>query len=271
MMRRQRGFSLIELLISMVIGLVVIGAMMAAYLGSGLSSRNSRAMAQITEDASVALNVLRTQISMAGYANPVGIGADGKFTYAAGFGGQSVVGCDGKFEDVDKGFGDLDCGEDNGSDSIAVRYQADAFNSVVGAGGNPLDCLGNGIGADASGNWTAYSRFFVSNGELMCRGDAVGAQALVDNVQSMQVTYGIAGIGDNEFRTVRYASAADSDFTKVISVRVCVVIRSADEVMDSTTPYRNCAGENEDPGDRRMYRAFTTTIVLQSSLGGDRK
>lgn len=271
MMRRQRGFSLIELLISMVIGLVVIGAMMAAYLGSGLSSRNSRALAQITEDASVALNVLRTNIGMAGYSNPTGVGLDGKFLSAPGFGAQSVAGCDGDFDDLNLGIGAIGCGEDNGSDAIAVHFQADAANSIM-AGGQPLDCLGNGIDADANGNWPAYSRFFVANGELHCRGPAVDqSQALVDNVATMQVRYGL-GSALEPNRVVRYANASDAgvDFNNTVSVRICVVIKSTDEVMDEETSYLDCEGDSVTPPDRAMYRAFTTTIVLQNRLEGMR-
>lgn len=271
----QRGFSLIELLISMVIGLVVIGAMMAAYLGTGVSSRNTRALAQITEDASVALNVLRSQIGMTGYANPVGFDAAGKFTVAGPLVGASLVGCNADFSDLDQPIGTLACGDDETADAIAVVYQADERNSVVGAGGDPLDCLGNGIPADA-GVWVAYSRFYVTGGQLMCHGPGANeSQALVDNVETMQITYGVSGGAgsDQPNQVVRYEDASTmsaDDFANTMSVRVCVLIRSADEVMDQETSYVNCAGDETDPGNKRMYRAFTSTIVLQNRLEGIR-
>lgn len=270
----QRGFSLIELLISMVIGLVVIGAMMAAYLGTGVSSRNTRALAQITEDASVALNVLRSQVGMTGYANPVGLDGAGKFTVAGPLVGAHLFGCNADFADLDQPIGSLACGDDDTSDAIAVAYQADERNSVVGAGGNPLDCLGNGIPADA-GVWVAYSRFYVTGGQLMCQGPgADAAQALVENVETMQVTYGVGDLAsDKPNQVVRYEDASTmsaDDFTNTVSVRVCVLISSADEVMDQETSYVNCAGQATDPGNKRMYRAFTSTIVLQNRLEGMR-
>lgn len=268
----QRGFSLIELLISMVIGLVVIGAMMAAYLGTGVSSRNTRALAQITEDASVALNVLRSQIGMTGYAAPTGFDAGGEFITALP--GATLMGCDGDFSDLGRDIGLLTCGAEAESDAIAVAYQADERNSVVGAGGAPLDCLGNGIPA-VGGIWVAYSRFYVSGGQLMCRGPGADeGQALVENVETMQIRYGV-GREPTPNQVVRYKDASDMsvdgvDFANTVSVRLCVVISSASEVMDQETSYVGCDGSEVDPGDKKMYRAFTSTIVLQNRLEGMR-
>jgi type IV pilus assembly protein PilW len=276
MMRRQHGFSLIELLISMVIGLVVIGAMMAAYLGTGASSRNTRALAQITEDASVALNVLRTTIGMTGYGTPTGIDPDdGMFTFS--YPGATLRGCDSDFSDHDLDIGALTCGGDATSDAIAVAYEADAANSVVNADNEPLDCLGNSFDKDASGIWLAYQQFYVSGGSLTCRGPGNAAgQALVDNIETLQIRY---GVGDRSVsranQVVRYEDATTmsaDDFKDAVSVRVCVLVRSEDQVMDSATAYRDCDGEQQEPedDDRRMYRAFTSTIVLQNRLKGMR-
>lgn len=275
-MRRQQGFSLIELLISMVIGLVVVGAMMAAYLGTGLSSRNTRALAQITEDASVALNVLRTTVGMTGYRDPVSLDpVTGKFV--SRYAGATLQGCDTAFASLDQDIGLLQCGGDATSDAIAVAYEADARNSVTNAAGEPLDCLGNRFDADASGARVAYQRFYVSSNSLFCRGPGNAAgQALVDNIVTMQINYGVgdpALVPPRPNEVVRYESAATMtavDFANAVSVRVCVLVRSDGEVMDSVTDYRDCDGISQTPGDRRMYRAFTSTIVLQNRLGGMR-
>jgi type IV pilus assembly protein PilW len=269
----QRGFSLIELLISMVIGLVVIGAMMAAYLGTGISSRNSRALAQITEDASVALNVLRGAISMTGYARPTRINPDtGEFDLALS--GATLMGCDADFRNLDSDIATLACGTDTTADAIAVAYQADEHNSVLGAGGNPLDCLGAGIPV-VDGIWVSYSRFYVTGGQLMCQGPGANAPAaLVENVQTMQIRYGVGDAASGRSnQVVRYEDASDmtaEEFLNTVSVRLCVLISSADQVMDQETNYLDCDGNEVAPGDKKMYRAFTSTIVLQNRLEGMR-
>lgn len=277
---RQAGFSLVELMISLAIGLVVVGAVFAAYVGTGLSSRHTRAMAQITEDASIALSVLRSAIANTSYI--VATGSDGNgFINAVGSDGRpnTLRGCNNTFGDLDVGIGALTCAEGDGPHAIAVSYQADAQNSPVSGAGVPLDCLGNEV-PDAGGVRLAYQRFFVdAEGEtLRCQGPGNDDdQALVDNIVDMRIRYGVAGTAAGSMhRVVRYLDAAeirDEDvnlFDRVVSVRVCVTIASETNVLDTSSQYTNCAGEQEDPpggaDDRRMYRSFTSTIVLPNRL-----
>ena len=124
----QAGFSLVELMISMVIGMVVVGAVLAAYLGAGATTRTSRAMSQITEDASVALSVLRSGIGMVGYSNPTGL-VGNKFTKS--YLGKGLFGCNTTFEDASASIDALACANGAGPNAIAVAYEADTANSVV--------------------------------------------------------------------------------------------------------------------------------------------
>jgi len=89
----QRGLSLVELLVGLTIGLTVIGSAVALYLSSGHAYRHTQAITQMTEDASVALTILRTQIGLAGYGNPSGLDSLGQITRA--FTGQGLYGCTG--------------------------------------------------------------------------------------------------------------------------------------------------------------------------------
>jgi type IV pilus assembly protein PilW len=287
--RLSAGFSLIELLISMIIGLVVIGAMFAAYVGTGLSSRNTRAMSQITEDASIAFSVMRSAIASTGYITPVGSGPNG-YTGANGDGRAGTLrGCSNAFSDPDVALTALDCEEGDGPHAIAVSYEADAQNSAVSSDGVPLDCLGNEITAVGT-TYPAYQRFFISNNSLRCQGPANNEdQALVDNVVDMQIQYGVAcdpaaggpnlcSDPEQAGRVVRYMDAqalrdeADDLFNWVLAVRLCVTVASADDVLDTSAQYVNCAGAKVDPPggdtDRKMYRSFTTTIVLHNRLEG---
>lgn len=275
--RRQAGFSLVELMISLAIGMVVVGAVFAAYVGSGQSSRHTRAMAQITEDASIALSVLRSAISATSYINPTNSNADG-FVGALGDGRTNTLrGCSNSFSDVEEAvLQNLDCEAGDGPNAIAVNYEADAQNSAVSATNVPLDCLGNEIPATGA-VYLAYQRFFIEDSALKCKGPVadVGAQALVDHVVDMQIRYGVAGAAPDLHRVVRYMSASDMDqalFDQTLSVRVCVTIASEDNVLDASSQYVNCAGDKTDPpggaDDRHMYRSFTSTIVLPNRLEG---
>lgn len=277
---RQMGFSLIELMIAMVIGLVVIGAVIASYLGSGVSGRHGQALSQITEDAGIALNVLRSGINMVGYGAPTGIDAvSGRFT--KNYVGPGLFGCDSGLVDPSLAIDALTCDAAGDIDSIAVAYEADEYNSVVNNDVDkvPLDCLGNTLDKGGNPYYLNYSRFYVSGDQLFCRGPGNDAPAaLVDNVVDMQVRYGVSSRVEGSpdtYGVARYMTAADmgavagsADWTNAVSVRICVVIRSAENVLDQSTKYQGCAGEvTPDATDRRMYRAFTTTVVLQNRLG----
>ncbi|HJV70791.1 PilW family protein [Ideonella sp.] len=272
----QAGFSLIELMISMVIGMVVVGAVLAAYLGAGTGSKAGHALSQVTEDASLALNVLRNSISMVGYGAPIAVTPGGKFQ--KWYAGTGLRGCDKGFTNPEAATIDLlNCpaGDDGGPDSVAVAYQADTWNSV-NSGGVPLDCLGNTLTDAGGGNYLNYARFYVRDGNLYCRGRVPGQEdALVENVVDLQVLYGVAVMATPNQAThymkadnMLFDALTVDDFDRVVSVRLCVVIRSTDEVMDTPMAYLDCGSNEVTAGDRRLYRSFTTTVVLQNRLGG---
>jgi type IV pilus assembly protein PilW len=67
--RRQAGVGLVELLISMMLGLVIISALVIMYVGGGQALRNAQAQGQMNEDAQIALAVITHELRQAGY-NP---------------------------------------------------------------------------------------------------------------------------------------------------------------------------------------------------------
>ena len=275
----QTGFSLVELMVAMVVGLMVIGALLSTFYVTSVTGRHGQALSQMTEDASVAMNMLRSQLSQVGYSRPVGLGAN-KFVPA--YTGAGMNGCDSSFTDTGVAIAALACedssDDDDLQDSIAVAYEADARNSVV-SGGVPLDCLGNALTIVAGANpyYQAYNRFYLDTPDgatrraLYCRGPGNNsAQALVENIEDMQIRYGVTNKFDvTPVQVARYASASSlaNNFANVVSVRVCLVVASTNEVLDAPTSYVNCQQQVKAPADRRMYRAFTSTVVLQNRLG----
>ena len=276
--RRQVGFSLVELMISLVIGMVIIGAVFAAYLSSGTSSRASHALAQITEDATIALNVMRSSVAMVGYGTATSADTKtGKFVkrYAGVAPKPGLVGCDNGFTDDSNKYSTpietMACDAGDGDSAVAVAYEADTRNSVLSSDGVPIDCLGQKLALNADGYYLAYNRYYVSGGALYCLGptDGASAQVLVENVESLEVRYGVAS-GALPNQAVKYVTASSmnqTDFDRTVSVRICVVVRSSDEVLDQKADYLDCAGSETTPADKRLYRAFTTTVVLQNRVG----
>ena len=287
----QRGVTLIELLVAMVLGLVVIGVVLSNYLTSSIGKNSSSALQQMTEDATVALNVIRKNISTAGQSDAIGVVAGGFQRNPIGL---RIFGCETGFVNPLLPVDNLVC-DAAGSEAIAVAYQADAVNSATLADNvTPRDCVGNGIPPTLPGAGAAYfvasPKLFINNNELMCQGNGAGAQPLVSNISRLWIRYGVAAplpaVPDTPQTypapPVKFISAANvtaAEWPRVMAVRVCVEVQSTDEVLDAATPYFGCnaieaaAADFEPkavnpalivPADRRMHRAFSTTVMLQN-------
>ena len=64
---RTRGFSLIELLVAMTLGLFLLGGMIAVFAGNRRAGEINTAMTSLQENARFALNVIASDIRMAGH------------------------------------------------------------------------------------------------------------------------------------------------------------------------------------------------------------
>lgn len=327
LLRSQRclqGFSLIELMVSMALGLMIAAAAFSAYLGAAGASKAAEAQGRMNEDAQAALTILTQQVRMAGgnpnqpgrtdqsRRNPVYAPYDStKFeivmpvTFAPS--SFSVRGCDGKFSNIATAtsLDDLTCaaGANVLPDSIAVSYEADVFNSVPTAAKVPTDCLGarlNKISAISheippvppvsSDYYVANNLFYIGTSQaiaspsLYCKGNGVAstAQPLVENIEDMQFTYGAvkatdpatAGVAGyltaDQVRTqVNMAGLANDAerWAKVITVRICVLVRSEMPVAAdaASARYLKCDGTLETtPADLRLRRAYHATVVLRN-------
>lgn len=138
-------------MISMAIGLLMVGAALTAYVSSSGASKMAEAQSRMNEDAQAALSILSQQIKMAGnnpyqpkYSdalprNPV-YGSSG-FSFA-------IQGCDSPFSNIttENNPDNLICGVTTGGlpNSIAISYEADQFNTIPSSRTSsvPTDCLG---------------------------------------------------------------------------------------------------------------------------------
>ncbi|GER16389.1 prepilin-type N-terminal cleavage/methylation domain-containing protein [Variovorax boronicumulans] len=116
-----RGFTLIELMISLTIGLVILAAAVSTFSTSSRSSQLSQAETQLNEDGILALNLIQQQLKQAGYSQQL-IPSNGA-TVMGNYAGPAVRGCTGGFTDAAAAFDKLSC-TGKGSDAIAIRYEA---------------------------------------------------------------------------------------------------------------------------------------------------
>lgn len=316
--RQLKGFSLVELTVSLAIGLLILAASLSAYLGASKASKLAEAQGRMNEDAQAALNILTQQLQMAGN-NPIQAGRTdtsrnnpvyGPTIFATGSyitSNFAVRGCDGPFSNVTTAarIDALSC-EDGASGSIAISYEADVFNTVS-TDSLPTDCLGFKLKKvtatfpalspsddDTTADYyVADNRFYIATAaprdspSLYCQGNGVGSTALplVENVEDMQFTYGVVADSSDvrNAPVAGYLSAhaigelvpqfttvpADAErWGKVVSVRVCVLVRSDAPVLADLTAaqYYNCANPSTlvSAPDLRLRRAYSTTVVLRN-------
>ncbi len=307
MMRRpmqvQNGFTLIELMIALAIGLLVLASVSMAYVSASRTTRTSEMETQLNEDGVIALSIIQQQIQMAGYSGFTKVGTLDK----PNFTGAGVRGCSAAaFTSTYVAFGSLGstaCAMTvSDGDGIIVRYEADAVNSVQTAASAPTNCLittALKLPSEADGTkdyYQAENRFFVkasgtSSGkpELRCAATSGSSasltypnQPLLENVERMQLRYGVAATGeDDDLQVVAYRTAseidtlyasesADKRWKRVVSVKICLLMRSADPMRDlaATATYVDCDGVKKTLAtpDGYLRRSFITTAALRSRL-----
>lgn len=275
---RQRGLSIIEVLVSMVIGLVVVGAVLLSYIASGQSNKLQAAYSQMNEDAQIGLLILSRDLQLAGYAQATGHDPL-TFQFGRTYSGNAVFGCDTGFVAANTTAA-VACAAAGSSPAIEVVYEGDVTNTVPTSGGLPSDCLGASLTQQTVGATSFYitrNRYYVANSvlgrpELHCASNKAAATggALVDNVEGMKIWYGEANPIDKR-QIVRYVSAAnvlDPTFANVVSVRVCLLMRSSEPVLTAEDPstYLDCDSVTQNSADRFARRAYFTTTALRNKM-----
>lgn len=319
--RDCRGLSLIELMVSITIGLVLMIAVMSTYLGSASAGKMAEAQGRMNEDGQAALTILSQQIRTA-WDNPrqplydISTASKGRNPVFIDFGGTlnfGIRGCDGTFTNIAGAatIDDLNCagGPSVDADSIAIVYEADPSNTVATAGGLATDCLGQSLPVTTAATpvkaWNgtasvatsvtftvADNRFYVDRvntvPSLYCLGNGNATpQPLVDNIEDLQLAWGLAAPATAKMTLAGYLDSADAVETnanlaalatsalrwkRVVAVRICVLVRSEEAVVSdrSSAQYVKCDGTTESsPPDLRLRRAYSAVVALRNRVEQD--
>ena len=234
----QRGFTLIELMISMALGLVLLLVIGTVFVSSRQTFREQEDNARIQEGGRFALEILGRSIKQAGHVEvPFN-------DFKVSFEGTAITGTNGA-----AGI----------ADTLTMQYD--------GALGDQ-DCEGASV--DAVGEIIQnHFNLDTANAELQCSGvisatPAPPGSVLLSNVEDLQIRYGIDTNGD---QSVDQYIAAPADWEQVISARVCVLVRSEKTNIVSAGNYLDCDGVSVAiPADRRLRRAFSATFNLRNRI-----
>ena len=277
---RQRGATLIELLVGLSIGLLVIGVAMATLIVSrGVSGSVSDASG-IQQQGAYILRTIGQQLRQNGslYLNPDPAGVASTDVLSA-----VVFEIKADAHDGGNSF-DQDSTLVGGDSSLTTgfrRYQDNVFfadnatTSVVGTDFLARNCIG--LPANTKPDERVESIFTLVNDSLLCGGNGSSAQPIAQNIAQFHLTY-IVQIADVTGPKLQYSKGSDMPATateeawrRVQGVQVCFVLYGSEPVnIPAGSSYVDCQGDSVDittlTGQRkdRMHLLFRNTFQLRS-------
>ena len=239
---RQKGFTLVEIMVALTLSLVLIGGVIQIYLSSKESFRVQNELARLQENQRIALEFIQNDIRRAGFT-PKNDPSVRPIPFS-----QRVIVVD-----------DDPIGDGN-SDSITITYTS------------ATDCLGAATPNDTG---RATNLYFIQNGQLMCDGDGNGPgipQPIADGVENMQILLGdntnFANDTPQLYTADRYVNIASLASTmNVVSVRVALLMRSGDPIRQQDVAQTfNLLDVNVAHNDRIKRQVVTTTVPMRNNV-----
>lgn len=251
-MKKNLGFSIVELLIAVAISFVAVLAASEAYISSKQTNRIQSMQSRLTEDGRFALSMLQRTISQAGYrSSPLTSLANDRIavtnnviTLKFTADGANQILCDGSVPAADS------------AQTLTIRNSSSAMQCATTGG--------------SSANWIAPATSGSGTGtELVDFNVMLG----IDTGPVTNSDYGCGadtGTRPRDCVVDKYASALAVGETaeQIMAVRVCYVIRTqaTDASITRSDNVKNCAGGDiaNSQNDKRLYRLFNTTISMRN-------
>lgn len=258
--RNQTGFSLIEMMLALVLGLIVTGSALQLMVSNSQSAGVNEFIATAQENGRHSLYIMSREFRRAGFRAIAGSIPVQPFYLGA---------CETR-----NGIVVPVCTADGGgtnSDRVAIHYEPNP--------GNLVDCTGSAV---AAGAMTADVYFVAPDpannniNTLFCRGhDPItelprGANplAIVQGVDRLQVVYGIAPAGTNNINQYVTATAV-TNWRQVLGMRVGVLVGAGEpsRVFDQRIRRYNLLNSGPDPWNDQTPRYIYSTAIRLNNTG----
>lgn len=271
----QKGFTLVEMLISLTLGLIVTGSLVQVYQSNNKLQTYNYALSAIQQDGRYLISALRQSLSPVGMYNEfssalersVDVDIEAKFIKS------NPIVMEGQF-DVDPTLGANE-GSGSNPDTLVVNLMATDT------------CTGSSLDFVDGDEFHVVNEYYLDGSTLRCRGhdgrylrglknngSAGLSVALLENVYNFQVLYGVSqAVGGVETGAVtswvteeRLAAFVNADGElPVVALKIAVLIKNDDEItVESPRKLKllgHAAFEAESDG---LYRVFETVILLRN-------
>lgn len=270
---RQRGVTLIELMVGIAIGLLVVAVAMGALMVSrGVSGTVSDASG-IQQQSTFVMRAIGMQLRQAGSLylnpNPTSAPADALVMAPVAFETKAVStdGTGANFDPVENTLSAPGGGLSAGFRRYKEAVHTSPVDQTIGR-----NCLGGPTDSLINTDQVVESIFQLNGTELRCTGNK-NTQAIAQNVSNFQVRYLIQDNTQPSIPTLKYVNAAAvSDWLKVQAVEVCVVIFGTEAISmptDGSSTYRDCDNTAVDmttlsgARNRRMHITYRNVFQLR--------
>ncbi|WP_092399734.1 PilW family protein [Collimonas sp. OK412] len=289
---RQAGLSMVELLVALAIASGLLLLCTTLYLGSKASFRLNEDKRRLYQDGNDAMILMERDLRQAGFGN-LASAAPGTtpitdFILADGAPAQGLRGCEHGFvKPLGPGGKDFSCSTAPGMAAFEVRYRTDDYPDPASGAG--VDCHGAGVASNAvppghpaymlapsvtiaSNHYFAAVHAGSGASSLYCQGNGSNnAQPIVNNVEDMRLTYGVAAVGDTtprQFLNATQVTALSDDqlqnWERVVSVSLCLQLHGEIQLATGPQRYVDCSGTARLAGDRRLRAVFKRVVTLRN-------
>ncbi|MEH6344911.1 MAG: PilW family protein [Bermanella sp.] len=283
-MSKQRGFTLIELMISSLIGLILMGGIMNLFITTNRSATLSDAIAQNQETGRFAMEYLTKFIRRAGYKENSQIEMPPIFT---SFAGSPLITCGAGEEEEACSVNDLDPLEDEDiilGDRLGISYEV-TNDTTRSCTGQVLPIIADFYYVDVF--WVIGNENSDSFQDLVCRtydtqaGAWLGnaAVSIINHVERFEFQVGLASDAQQQ-NTARYVNLTTAEATAsysllVRSIRIAILTTSQDNnnpnKVQSTKQARtysllDAESFTTSTDDRTLRAIFMNTIELTNLI-----
>lgn len=299
----ERGATLIEIMVGLLIGLIITGAASAVFLAANKLGRGHDESAKLMEDGGFVVSRIVSAIKKSGYVDLLSdtnrfeqlFEADSpvaKVLYAPQLGKLDKFGA---VYQASTGYDTGLFGCSNGTltaagactpggayDALRVAFQAvadtntnDPFSasvSVKGVAGSIFaDCTGQ---PPPPGVEAVINHYYVNaSRQLICRGNGTGQeQVILPNVMQFQLRYGLsnaAAVPPDVSRRVVWLTAdqvtAADRWNAVVQTELCLIVNAGAGTAPAQSVYVNCNGVQVSHSDTRQKKTFRTVVTLRNA------
>ena len=271
--KAQQGFSLVELMITLTLGLIISGAIIQVLVSSSVTNQLNQAVAQVQESGRFITARLSAEFYEIGRYDQITANVDTSVDTVAeaAYVENHPIAVPGDFVN-NAALGSIQSSGGN-SDKLVVSLLATE------------DCTGNRHGYAPGSEFHVVNHYFTSGSTLKCTGydgrvlrglkiQAVSPESvtLLDNVENFQIQFGVSdSIASSQGQAITYVTANEIEALRalnqqVVSLRWAIMLKSyQDEVRQTQVQKYALLNEASKTMDSaHYYQVFSKTLALRN-------